>query len=274
MITSDGVRLHVETHGVGRPLVLVHGWTMSCRFFDRQVKELSNRFKVVTYDLRGHGRSETSRRGHTVERYALDLRELIESLDLRGCILCGWSLAVPVVLEYWNHFEDDRIDALGLIEATPAPMHPAEWNTHGLSGRDAMALDIFLNAFVANRSGYGRSFVNGMFAAGAAGSDFDWMFAEYLLARPSSAAAIYREYARCDYVDALRRVTVPSLAAFGSHAKACFGPKTGRFTAESMPDCRLEIFNQSGHMPFWEEADAFNRSIDCLAARIPAKPLS
>ena len=53
--TTDNVRLWVEVRGTGRPVILVHGWTMSSLFWRRQAA-LADRFQVVTVDLRGHGR--------------------------------------------------------------------------------------------------------------------------------------------------------------------------------------------------------------------------
>ena len=55
--TNDGAYIYYEVEGEGRPIVFVHGWSASGKFYARNVEGLKDRFKVVTLDLRGHGRS-------------------------------------------------------------------------------------------------------------------------------------------------------------------------------------------------------------------------
>ncbi|GAB7022941.1 alpha/beta fold hydrolase [Salidesulfovibrio brasiliensis] len=268
MQTSDGLKLHVRSEGRGRPLVLVHGWTMSSRFFERQFSGLADSFRVVSFDLRGHGESGNSRTGNTIARSAQDLREVIESLELRNCVLAGWSLGCSVVLDYWRQFADDLIGALAIVEGTPYPMAPDEWNTHRLQGRDETALDISLNAFTGDREGFGRSFIKGMFAAHPQAETLDWMMEEYRKAHTQSTARLYRDYALCDLRDVLPTVSIPTLAAYGTGGSVHFGHKTGQHVTESIPGCELKLFDNSGHMPFFEEAESFNAELRRLASRI------
>ena len=64
--SSDGGLIYVEIRGTGRPVLLVHGWTMSSAFWVRQKEGLAGDFKVVTMDLRAHGNSSKSLQGHMV----------------------------------------------------------------------------------------------------------------------------------------------------------------------------------------------------------------
>ena len=57
-LTNDGVSIHYEVNGSGRPLVMLHGWDQSARAFCRNVPALSEKYQVVTVDFRGHGESE------------------------------------------------------------------------------------------------------------------------------------------------------------------------------------------------------------------------
>lgn len=93
----NGVRLHVDDHGAGRPLVLVHGVWMSARYFARQLPLTKDGLRLVIPDLRGHGRSEDPGRGHTVSGYADDVNHLLERLDLRDVVLVGWSMGAMVL---------------------------------------------------------------------------------------------------------------------------------------------------------------------------------
>ena len=93
----DGARLAYDDLGAGRPVVLIHGVTMSRRFFDRNAAPLAERFRVINVDLRGHGESPAHEGGHTVAQYARDVKHLLGVLELDGAVLVGWSMGSLVV---------------------------------------------------------------------------------------------------------------------------------------------------------------------------------
>ncbi len=82
--TKDGAKIYYEDHGKGEPILLVHGWMCSSKFWEKNVHELAKDFRVVTLDLRGHGNSSKTLTGHTIAQYARDVRAVIEHLGLRN----------------------------------------------------------------------------------------------------------------------------------------------------------------------------------------------
>ena len=266
---GDGAELYVEVRGSGRPLVLVHGWTMSGAVWKKQAGPLSRAFTVVAPDLRGHGNSGKPPHGHTVSNYARDLRAVFEALDIRGAVLAGWSLGGAVVLEYWREFGNDRVSALAFVECTPAPMSAQAWNTHALRNNNFIGLHASSAAFRSNRPEYARLFVNGMFHAGVAPErDLQALLAEHMRTSSEAARAIFSDYALRDLSGVLPSITVPALALFGQGEHICVGEGMGRHFAEVAPDCELELFDKSGHMPFWEEPEKFNRAVEMLGKRL------
>ncbi len=119
--TKDGAKIYYEDHGEGQPIVLVHGWMCSSRFWQKNVPGLANEFRVVTPDLRGHGNSSKVLTGHTIKQYARDIRELIEDLALQNIVLVGWSLGGPVVLSYYEQYPKDRHLKIAPGIAMPGP---------------------------------------------------------------------------------------------------------------------------------------------------------
>jgi alpha-beta hydrolase superfamily lysophospholipase len=87
VVSHDGARIYVEMAGNGSPILppilLVHGWTMSCRFWRPQMTGLSDRFQVVTMDLRAHGNSSKILEGHTMAAYSKDIQAVITALNLK-----------------------------------------------------------------------------------------------------------------------------------------------------------------------------------------------
>lgn len=265
---DDGAEIFIRAVGQGRTLLLVHGWTMSSRFWSHQLVGLSGEFQVVAPELRAHGYSITTMEGLTLKRYAQDLRDIIEALDLQDVVLAGWSLAGPLVLEYWRRYGDDRVSALALVEMTPCPLSAEPWNTHRLAGGGEPEVEQLLAVISADRLAHVDPFVRSMFHDNLApDDDHAWMMQESLKTSTDVAVAIYGDYLRCNYIDTLATVTVPALAAYGQSGDGCFGPKCGEFVAGQLPRGELRIFEQSGHMPFWEQADEFNQAMRDLAAR-------
>jgi pimeloyl-ACP methyl ester carboxylesterase len=100
-VTSpDGVRIHYETSGKGRPaLVLVHCWTCDSTFWQDQVARLAKDRQVVTLDLAGHGRSGRTRRDYTMEAFGQDVKAVADELKLDRMVLVGHSMGGAVILE-------------------------------------------------------------------------------------------------------------------------------------------------------------------------------
>lgn len=77
--TSDGVKLYYQVKGEGKPIVLIHGWSADHTSFEPTFEALSENYQVISYDLRGHSRSEKPSHGYTLKRFATDLKELMEA---------------------------------------------------------------------------------------------------------------------------------------------------------------------------------------------------
>ena len=123
----NGARLYYEVEGTGHPLVLIHGWPLSARMWDDQVRVLADHYRVVRYDRRGFGRSPAnpwneSSAGHDFE----DLAALLDHLSISSAHVLGMSqggsVATRFALEY-----PQRVDALMLhgagLEGFVLPEH-------------------------------------------------------------------------------------------------------------------------------------------------------
>ncbi len=266
---DDGAQLMVQTAGRGRPLFLVHGWSMSRRFWQRQIEGLAERFMVVAPDLRAHGDSSKALFGLTMPQCSRDLRTVMDALGLDQVVLAGWSLAGPLVLDHWRQFGGERVAALALVEMTPAPLASGRWNTHKLAGGDVEGVSKVVRTILEDRQAHADAFVHGMFRSGRApAADHAFMLAEVLKTPAAAAASLYSDYLLRDYREVLPTVTVPALVAVGHQGPICFGPDCGGHVAGELPKGELRVFEHSGHMPFWEEADAFNQVLIELAGRI------
>ena len=123
---SDGGSLHVVERGEGRPLVLLHGITLSALTWHYQLQDLAEDFRVIAVDHRGHGSSKPGDGGWELARLALDVRELFEALDLRDAILVGHSMGGMVTLRFaLDHAEArrERVAGIVLMSTSGTPVH-------------------------------------------------------------------------------------------------------------------------------------------------------
>jgi pimeloyl-ACP methyl ester carboxylesterase len=88
----DECQLHYEEYGTGKPLILVHGLGSSTLDWEYQVPELSKHYRVISLDVRGHGRSDKPREKYSIAGFAEDVAALIEHLNLPPVHLVGISM--------------------------------------------------------------------------------------------------------------------------------------------------------------------------------------
>lgn len=101
-VRCNGADLYYEDRGEGQPIGFLHGVMHSLRFLELQLAGLSNEYRTIAIDCRGQGRSEKTELGHTVPRYARDLRSFIEHLDLEDVVLVGRSMGAFISWDYVN----------------------------------------------------------------------------------------------------------------------------------------------------------------------------
>ena len=99
-VAPDGVPIAWESFGDGPlSIVLIHGWVCDRSYWDHQVEPLSERYRVVTLDLAGHGESGTDRDAWTITSYGGDVAAVVEALDLARVVLVGHSMGGDVAVD-------------------------------------------------------------------------------------------------------------------------------------------------------------------------------
>jgi 3-oxoadipate enol-lactonase len=125
-VAVNGVTLHAESTGQGPTLLFVHGMCGGGWVWNDQVSRLSSRFRCVTYDRRGHSRSQDGAEPHTVELHADDTAALIEKLDLAPCVLVGSSGGARVGLDVVRR-HGDLLRGAVLSEPPAGALAPELW---------------------------------------------------------------------------------------------------------------------------------------------------
>jgi pimeloyl-ACP methyl ester carboxylesterase len=235
---------------------------MSGRFFQRQAP-LAQSHRVVIPDLRGHGDSEKVLHGHTVANYARDLHELFEKLDLHRPVLIGWSMGVMVANEYLKQFGQDDVAGLVICEQVPSDF---AWPDYKYGFFTPEVLAQFVDLIQMDAAAFAHELVD-LMLHDPQPEDERWMEAEIVKVPPAIASTVLVNQTIRDDRPFYPTVKVPALVQFGRDQKLT-NPEAGQYIQGLVPGAQLEIFENSSHCPFWEEAETFNQSISRFAASL------
>ncbi len=111
----DGTDVVYTATGKGEPsLVFVHGWSCDKSYWSAQVEELSQKYRVVTIDLAGHGESSTERKDYTIQLFGEDVAAVVNELKLTEVILVGHSMGGSVILEAAKLLDKKVVGLIGV----------------------------------------------------------------------------------------------------------------------------------------------------------------
>ena len=113
---SESIELYYEDHGSGTPVVLIHGFPLSGRSWEKQsVALLREGYRVITYDRRGFGKSSQPTSGYDYDTFAEDLNALMTKLDLHDAALFGFSMGGGEVARYLGKHGSKRVSKAGIL---------------------------------------------------------------------------------------------------------------------------------------------------------------
>ncbi|MGI5171653.1 alpha/beta fold hydrolase [Spirillospora sp. CA-253888] len=257
---SDGTRLHYRESGSGAPLVMIHGWTFSGRFFDRSAAVLAEHAHVVRVDLRGHGDSDKPEHGYRVSRLAKDLFDLLESLDLDGATLLGWSLGCPVIWSYLELFGSHRVAAAVFVEQTPRQYYAVDWRYAHAACFDDAALAALQAQVSADPAGQDRRQLTTIMLTEPDADQRELFLAEMAKCPPRVRNAVMADHTRADWRDVLPTFRLPTLVLVARQDRV-FDWRGPAWVGEHVPEARTVFFDNSSHALFLDEPDKFDRAV-------------
>jgi non-heme chloroperoxidase len=271
---SGNIDLYYEDHGAGKPVVLIHGWPLSGRSWEKQVPVLIEAgYRVITYDRRGFGDSSKPTSGYDYDTFAEDLHKLLTLLDLRDVALVGFSMGGGEVARYLGRYGSERVSKAVFMAAVPPYLLKAPDNPTGVDGsvfegiKKAIAADrpAFLSKFFAD-------FYNVDVLGGTRISEevvrLSWSIGA--IASPKGTLDCVSTWVT-DFRDDLRRVHVPSLIVHGDADRITPLSATGTPTHQAIAGSRLLVVKDGPHGLNWTHAEEVNRELlDFLGRRVAA----
>jgi pimeloyl-ACP methyl ester carboxylesterase len=280
--SADGTVLHAEAFGPpdGLPFVLAHGWTESLQLWIYQIRGLSERgFRVVAYDLRGHGESQSATgEDYSIERFGEDLEAVLAQAlpPRRRAVIAGHSLGAMAIAAWARrHDVPARARGTALINTGVGDLIAEQLLLRVPAFAQAINRTIAVHGFLGSRAPLPR-FATPLTASairyaafGPAATPAQVAFFERMLIAcpPDVRARVGIALSELELSDALPRLTVPTAVIAGERDRLT-PPAHARRIAGMLPALdRLIVLEDAGHMAPLERHGAVTEALVQLAQR-------
>jgi pimeloyl-ACP methyl ester carboxylesterase len=261
---SGPIELYYEDHGTGAPVVLIHGYPLSSRAWDKQVPVLLEAgHRVITYDRRGFGASSQPASGYDYDTFAADLDSLLAALDLTDVTLVGHSMGTGEVTRYLGTYGSARITRGVLVSPIPPFLLHTDDNPEGLPGT---LFDGFAQAARADTPAWMKGFLDNFYNMDVLGGTLvsEQAFqASWNVATAASAAAAVACIPTwvTDFRADLAKIDVPVLVIQGDADRILPFPNTGQRLPGLIKDMQLVVIEGGPHAIAWTHAGQVNTAL-------------
>jgi non-heme chloroperoxidase len=200
-------------------MVFSHGWPLSADSWEAQMVFLaSHGYRCIAHDRRGHGRSSQPWNGNDMDTYADDLAALIETLDLEGAVLIGFSAGGGEVARYIGRHGTTRVAKAALLSAVPPLMLKTKANPGGLP---VEVFDKIRLGSLADRSQLYKDLASGPFfganrpGAKVSQGTIDSFWLQGMRAGHKNTLDCIKAFSETDFTEDLKKFDVPTLILHG-----------------------------------------------------------
>jgi non-heme chloroperoxidase len=255
--TPDGLTISAQERGnpAGREILFIHGFSQSDMSWMRQVdSDLAKEFRIVTYDLRGHGNSDKPldpARYRDSKAWGDEVQAVIDTAGLKRPLLVGWSYAGRVISDYVTTHGSDKLAGINFVDAL-IKFDPA------LIGDNLKNLPLMASEDLATNIAATRTFLHGCFSKHPSADDFETMLAFNMMVPPKVRAGLSGR--PLDATEVMSKLKVPVLVTHGAEDRNA-KVDGAKYTASVIPGAKLSIYDGIGHSPFYEDAPRFNAEL-------------
>lgn len=258
------IEIHYEDHGTGRPVVLIHGFPLDGRSWDKQERALLDAgYRVISYDRRGFGESSRTTTGYDYDTFADDLHRLLEHLDLHDVVLAGFSMGTGEVVRYLGRHGSARVAKAALMASVPPFLLKTDDNVEGV---DREVFEGIKAAIVADRPAYFKDFLDNFFNVDVLGgtriSEPAWQaaFAMALQAGPHAVLACVDTWLT-DFRADLPKIDVPVLLVHGDADRILPYPSTAARMPALIPGLTFVTVKDGPHNIAWTHPEIVNPAL-------------
>jgi non-heme chloroperoxidase len=257
--TNDGTRLYIKEWGTGAPVVFVHSWALNGNMWQYQTAEFADHgLRCITYDRRGHGRSDQPRSGYDTDTLADDLAMVMNSLDVSNATLVGHSMGCGEIVRYLSRHGAKRVARIVLLAPTTPFLKQTPDNPEGIP---AEAFEAVRAAWSADFPKWVADNTPPFFTKETSSAMQQWGTSMLLATSLPIAIACNRSMVDTDFRTDLRDVVTPTLLIHGDADASAPLPLTGARTAKLIPNCTFKIYEGAPHGLFLTHKERLNADI-------------
>ena len=262
--TRDGTGINFQDVGSGPPIIFSHGWPLAGDAWEAQLLFFGqNGFRTIAHDRRGHGGSDRSWLANSIDRYADDLAELIEKLDLRDLVMVGHSTGGGEVARYIGRHGTARVAKVVMVGAVPPLMLKTDDNPEGTPIR---VFDDIRKRTAVDRSQFFKDLTIPFYGFNRDGAkvnaglrDSFWLMG--MRGDIKGHCDCIREFSEVDYSDDLRKIDRPVLFIHGDDDQIVPIAASARKAVKLVPNARLEVYAGGTHGLAQLQAEKFNADL-------------
>jgi non-heme chloroperoxidase len=255
--TPDGVNISAQEWGNanGKEIVFIHGFMQSHLSWSKQLHhpELSNQFRMISYDVRGHGGSDKTmdpKFYNNGELFADELNAVIQRASLKKPVLVGWSYGTRIIGDYLIKYGPSQLAGIVFVGAVGNGDPKHFGSAMPLIAKTATE-DLVQNIEAT------KAFIHGCFEKQPTAEEFELMLAFNMVVPPKIRSWLRRP---APYEETLKAISLPTLVIHGVEDKI-LGIGVGKYLVATVPGARASFYEGVGHSPFWEDASRFNRDL-------------
>lgn len=268
---ADGTVLAFKDWGAGPPVVFSHGWPLNSDSWEGTMMFLAERgFRCIAHDRRGHGRSGQPWSGHDMNTYADDLAAIMNTLDVTGAVLVGFSAGGGEVARYLGRHGSGRVTRLVLVAAVPPLMLKTSSNPGGLAHE---IFDALREKSLLNRSQLYRDLASGPFygfnrpEATVSRGLIDRFWLQGLRASHRGAYECIRAFSETDFTEDLKAVRVPTLLIHGDDDQIVPLDASAKAAVQLVKGATLSVYAGAPHGLTDTHQDRLNRDLLAFVRR-------
>jgi pimeloyl-ACP methyl ester carboxylesterase len=255
--TPDGLTISAQDWGNpnGPEIVFIHGFSQSHLSWIKQVtSDLAKEFRMVTYDLRGHGNSDKPfepERYRDSKAWADELQAVMDATGLKRPVLAGWSYGGRIMADYLKIHGTTRLAGLNYVDA-------GQKSDPSFAGPNLKRLPLMISEDLATNIAATRAFLRDCFSRQPTPEEFETMLAFNMMVPPQVRRGMAGRELNID--DILKSLKLPVLVTHGSEDKNS-NLIAAEYTARMIPGARLSVYQGIGHSPFFEDPERFNAEL-------------